>query len=310
MSRRWTIGAGVFAGIVALVCIAAPLWASEIAGAAPSTTHASPDDTVVVGGEPRSVLSGDGTPIGPTYGARFFLGADDQGRDVMVRLLYGGRNSLVIGVASTLITLLLAVPLALAAGYLRGRVDAVIRTSLDALWAFPVILLGVALGVALALGGIDLGLVEVPSGSLAVPVAVIGLVYVPYVVRPLRAQVVSLREREFVDAARVAGAGPMRVMATELLPNLASTIAALAPLMLANAILLEAALSFLGAGVQPPTPSWGTMLADGVERLTTAPHVALVPGAAVLAFVVAVNLLGESARDRLDPRASLRPARS
>lgn len=296
-------------GIAAAVFLGAPLWASEVSGTSPSRTHASPDDTVAVDGDRRPVLAADGRPIGPTFQGRFFLGADAQGRDVMVRLLYGGRTSLVVGLLATFLTLALAIPLGLVAGSLGGPVDGVLRTLLDVMWAFPVVLLGVALGVALAVGGLQLGPLEVASGSLLVPIAVIGFVYVPYAARPLRAQVAALRDREFVDAARLAGAGPVRVMIRELLPSLLPTIAILAPLLLANAILLEAALSFLGVGVQPPEPSWGTMLADGIERVTSAPHAVLVPGAAVLVSVLAVNLLGEALRDRLDLRASLRPAR-
>ncbi|HEV2075212.1 MAG TPA: ABC transporter permease [Thermoleophilaceae bacterium] len=309
MSRRATIVAAMVVALVVAASAAAPLWSSHVAGTGPSTTHASPDDRVVVDGQRHSVLSADGSPVGPTLGSRFFLGADGQGRDVMVRLLYGARNSLLIGAAATLLTLLLAVPLALLAGYLRGPVDGALRALLEVVWAFPVILLGIALGVALALGGLEVGPLEIASGSLLIPIAVIGLVYVPYAARPLRAQVAALREREFVDAARVSGAGSLRIMASELLPNLYSTLLTLAPLLLANAILLEAALSFLGAGVQPPSPSWGTMLADGVERVTTAPHAAIVPGAALVASVLAVNFLGEAFRDHLDARASLRPAR-
>lgn len=308
MRRRWAIAAAVALAVALAPMLAAPLWSKHVAQTGPETTHASPDDTVVTDGERRSVLSDDGRPIGPTYGARFFLGADGQGRDVMVRLLYASRNSILIGVAATLLTLVLAVPLGLAGGYLRGPVDAALGFLLDVLWALPVVLVGVALGTALALGGLDVGPIAIPSGSAIVPIAVIGLVYVPYVARPLRARASSLREREFVDAARVAGAGPIAVMAREVLPNLFGTVLALAPFLLANAILLEAALSFLGAGVPASTPSWGTMLADGIERVTTAPHAALVPGAAVLLCALGVNLLGEGVRRRLDPRAAVRPA--
>ena len=239
---------------------------------------------MVVDGERRSVIDETGTPLGPTWGGSFLLGADADGRDVAVRLLYGARTSLFVGLAATLLTMVLAVAVALTSGYLRGRVDAVAGGALDVLWAFPVILLAIALGVAL------------DRASILVPVAIIALVYVPYAARPLRAQVLGLREREFVDAARVSGASPLRVMWSELLPNLVPTLAALFPLLVANAILLEAALSFLGAGVSASTASWGTMLDDGLERMTSAPHAWIAPGLMLLAAVLALNWLAERAR--------------
>lgn len=300
LRSRLVIGSAVALGLLVAACIAAPLWAAEVAGTTPERTNASPDDTVVVDGEERSVLADDGRPIGPTWDRRFFLGADDEGRDVMVRLLYGGRTSLAIGIGAALLTALLAVPLGLVAGYLRGPIDAVVTWALDVIWAFPVVLLGVALGVALALGGLKIGPIEIAGGSSLIPLLVIAVVYIPYMARPIRAQVRSLAEREFVEAARAQGAGPVRIMAAELLPNLTSTIVALVPLLIANAILLEAALSFLGAGVQPPDPSWGTMLRDGIERLTTAPHATLAPGLALVAAVLSINLLGDGVRETLE----------
>ena len=158
------------------------------------------------------------------------------------------------------------------AGYFRGPVDGVIRFLLDVLWAFPVIILGVALGVALALGGLKLGPITISGDSLLIPIFIIGVVYIPYMARPIRGQVLSLREKEFVEAARAQGAGPMRIMFTEVVPNLASTIVVFFPLLIANAILLESALSFLGAGVRAPNPSWGTMIDEGIDRIVTAPH--------------------------------------
>jgi peptide/nickel transport system permease protein len=286
--------------LIAAACVAAPLWADHVAETGPETNHLT--DTVTVDGEQRDVVSPDGVPIGPTWQGRFFLGADANGRDVMVRLLYGGRNSLLIALGASALCLFLALVAGLLAGYLRGWVDAVVSWTLDVLWSFPVVVLGVALGVSLALGGLKVGPVEISGGSLLVPMLIIGVVFVPYVARPIRAQAMSLREREFVDAARVSGAGPVRIMVGEVLPNLSSTIAVFVALLAANAILLEAALSFLGAGVQG-APSWGTMIQDGVELLTSAPHLVLAPGLALVAAVLAVNVLGDAARRVLDPRA-------
>jgi peptide/nickel transport system permease protein len=224
----------------------------------------------------------------------------------MVRLLYGARNSLFIGITATIITLLLAVTLGLLAGYFRGWVDQVISRGFDVMWAFPVLLLGVALGVSLALGGLNLGPIELESGSLWIPTLIIGVVNVVYLARPIRGQVLALREKEFVEAARAQGAGNLRIMFTELLPNLASTLLVFFPLIVANAILLEAALSFLGAGVQPPAPSWGTMIASGLDLIVGAPHLTIVPGLMLVLTVLSLNIFGEGVRDALDPRAKIK----
>jgi len=298
------ISAAVLVALTAAALLA-PLWASSVADTTPERTRASPDDTVIVDGRPRSVIDEAGTPLGPTWQGRYLLGADADGRVVMVRLLYGARTSLAVGLAATLLTALLATAVALLAGYLRGWVDAATGWALDVLWAFPVVLVGVALGVALALGGLELGPIVISGSSLLVPVLVIALVYVPYMARPLRARVLTLRERDFVAAARVAGAGPVRVMVRELLPNLAPTVAVFLPLLLANAILLEAALSYLGAGVDSSQASWGTMLDDGLERMTSAPHAWIAPGLMLLVAVLALNGLAERARRELEPRVAL-----
>jgi peptide/nickel transport system permease protein len=290
--------------LLVAVCAAAPIWANQVAHTGPNTNHLS--DTIVVDGERTNVVGFDGVPIGPTYRGKFFLGADRNGRDIMVRLLYGGRNSLLIGVSAALMTTLLSIVLGLVAGYFRGVADAVIRALLDVMWSFPVIILGVALGVALALGGFQLGPIEISGDSLLIPIFVIGLVYVPYMARPVRGQVLSLREKEFVEAARAQGAGPLRIMFTEILPNLASTILVFFTLLIANAILLEAALSFLGAGVRPPAPSWGTMIDEGVDRIATAPHLAIAPGIMLVLTVLSLNVFGDGVRDALDPRAKVR----
>ena len=174
------------------------------------------------------------------------------------------------------------------------------------IWAFPVVLLGVALGVALAIGGLQLGPITIEGDSLAIPILIIAVVYIPYMARPIRGQVLSLKEKEFVEAARAQGAGPVRIMFSELLPNLAGTVVVFVPLLVANAILLEAALSFLGAGVQEPEPSWGTMISEGVDLLISAEHLAIVPGVMLVLTVLALNIFGEGVRDAFDPRAKVR----
>ena len=293
----------LFLLLVAL-CVAAPVWASELAHTGPLENHLT--DTVTVDGERRDVVSLDGVPIGPTWQGRFFLGADTNGRDIAVRLLYGGRNSLWIGTAAALITTFLAVAAGLVAGYLRGFTDSVISRSLDVIWAYPVVLLAVALGTALSLNGLDIGPIEISGESTVIPILIIAVVSVPYMARPIRGQVLALREKEFVEAARAQGLGPVRIMLTEILPNLSSTIVVFFPLMVANAILLEAALGFLGVGVPAPEPTWGNMIGDGVERILTGPHLAIVPGLMLVITVLALNVFGDGVRDAFDPRAQVR----
>ena len=293
--------------VLVVACALAPVWADKVAKTGVDTNHLS--DTITVDGKQKNVVGLDGVPIGPQWfkaDGKFFFGADRNGRDIMVRLLYGGRNSLVIGITAALITTILSIVLGLVAGYFRGPADTVIRVLLDILWSFPVIILGVALGVALALGGLKIGPIHIAGDSLLIPIGIIGFVYVPYMARPVRGQVLSLREKEFVEAARAQGAGPFRIMFTEVMPNLASTVIVFFTLLIANAILLEAALSFLGAGVQPPTPSWGTMIQEGVDRIATAPHLTIVPGLMLVLTVLSLNVFGDGVRDALDPRAKVR----
>jgi peptide/nickel transport system permease protein len=301
---RTALAFGALFLVIAALCLAAPLYAHHIAHTGPNDNHVT--DTIRIGGKTMDVVSLNGIPIGPTWHGRFFLGADQNGRDIAVRLLYGGRNSLEIGAIATAITMILATLIGGVAGYFRGAVDAVLARALDLIWAYPVVLLGIALGTSLALGGLDLGLFTLSGNSLLVPAFIIGFVYIPYVARPIRGQVLALREREFVDAARVQGLGDLRILTSELLPNLASTIIVFVPLMVANAILLEAGLSYLGAGVQPPSPSWGTMIGDGIALLPSAIHLTLVPGLMLVLAVLGINVFGDGVRDALDPHAPAR----
>ncbi len=293
----------VFLALVA-ACLAAPLWANYVAHTSAEENHLS--DTILVDGKTTNVVDLYGKPIGPTWSGEFFLGADSNGRDIMVRLLYGGRNSLLVGISAALGTILMGLLLGLLAGYYRGVIDGVISRAMDVLWAFPVILLGVAIGTVLAVSGLELGPVTLESDSLLIPILIISVIYIPYLARPVRGQVLAIREREFIEAARAQGMGSARIVFTEVLPNVTSTLVVFLPLMVANAILLEAALSFLGAGIQPPNPSWGTMIAEGVERIISAPHLAIVPGAVLVLTVLSLNIFGEGVRDALDPRARVR----
>jgi peptide/nickel transport system permease protein len=293
---------GVFVLIVVL-CLLAPVYSHDIAHIGPATENIT--GTVKVGGKEKDIVSVTGIPIGPTWTSHYLLGADDLGRDTAVRLLYGGRNSLEIGVVATIITMLLAVVLGVVAGYFRGITDGFVNRGLDIIWAFPAVLLGLTLGTVLATGGIG----PLKGTDLMVPAVVIGIVYIPYVAKPVRGQVLTLREREFVDAARQQGLGHWRIMFSEVLPNVASTIIVFIPLILANAILLEAALTYLGAGVQPPNASWGTMISDGIATIPEAFHNVLVPGIMLVLTVMSINIFGDGLRDALDPRAKVRISR-
>jgi peptide/nickel transport system permease protein len=292
---------GLFVVLV-IMCLLAPVYAHDVAHTTLSTENIT--GTVKVGGKSKDVVSPTGIPIGPTWHAKYFFGADENGRDTAVRLLYGGRNSLEIGAVATIITMILALILGIIAGFYRGVSDGIISRILDVIWAFPAVLLGVTLGTEFAIGGIG----PIKGTFLLLPALVIGLVYIPYVAKPVRAQVLQLREREFIDAARQQGLSNWQIMFSELLPNLASTIVVFIPLILANAILLEAGLSYLGAGVQPPNPSWGTMIADGISSIPAAFSNVLVPGIMLVLAVMSINIFGDGLRDALDPRAKVRIA--
>ena len=297
---------GAVAALLLLAFVAAPLYASQVAHTTPSANHLT--DRITVDGRQTDVVSIDGVPIGPQWfkaDGRYFLGADENGRDLMVRVLYGGRASLVIGAAAILVTLLLALPLALTAGFFRGRTDAIVLRLLDLIWSFPALLLGVLLSTAISLHGIRIGPLTITSGSKLIPIMVIGVVYVPYLARPLRGQVLTLREQPFVEAARASGLGPGRVMASELLPHLWSTILALSTLLFANAVVLEAALSFLGAGINPPEPSFGTLIAAGLNDTRLSPHLLLAPSVALVLVVLSFSALGEGLRRALDPHSAI-----
>jgi peptide/nickel transport system permease protein len=299
-NRSALVFGGLFILIV-LACLLAPVYADHIADTGPNVNHIS--EVITVGGHQKDVVSLTGTPIGPTWHSHFFFGADANGRDVAVRLLYGGRNSLEISALATVITIGIGTIVALVAGYFGGWADSLLSRILDLIWAYPVLLLGVALGVTLSISGLDLGLFTLKGGSDVVPALIIGVVYIPYVARPIRGEVLSLRNREFVDAARALGAGRLRIMFSEILPNLANTLVVFIALQLAQSIILEASLSFLGAGVQAPNSSWGTMLQSGVSLLETAPHLTAVPGVMLVLAVLSVNIVGDGLRRALDPRA-------
>ena len=303
--------------IIVVLCALAGPYAHHIAKTGPNDNHLGETfvrdgknvDVVSKGGFTGTVFKAGGIPVGPQLwhaGGRYVFGADNQGRDVAVRLLYGGLNSLKVGIGSALICTLLALVFALLAGYYGGWVDWIISRFFDLIWAFPVLLLAIALGTALSINGFHHFGINIQSGSLWIPTLVISYVLIPYIGRPLRGQILSLREKEFVEAATAQGASPLRVMFSELLPNIASSVLVFFTLIIANNILTEAGLSFLGAGVQPPSPSWGTLIADGQSRIVTAPWLAIIPGIAIVLTVLSLNIFGDGLRDALDPRAKVR----
>jgi peptide/nickel transport system permease protein len=303
---------GVFVLIV-VVCLLAPFYASHIAKTDPFESNLT--GTTTVNGKEVEVVQqtqvglGLGvTPIGPTWQTNYFIGADNQGRDVMARVLYGGRASLQIGVASAVICMLIALTIALVAGFFRGWADSVLSRLMDLIWAFPVYLLAISLATVLLTkpGGLQWGPVTIDPSSLWVPTWIIAIVYVPYVYRPLRGQVLSVREKEYIEAAISQGSSNLRLMFSDILPNVITTAIVLLPLIIATTILTEAALSFLGIGVQAPQASWGTVIDDGQNLLYTRPLVAIVPGIFIVLTVLALNVLGDGVRDALDPRAKVR----
>jgi peptide/nickel transport system permease protein len=307
---------GLFVLIVILCCLAGP-YAHHVAHTGPNENHLGETFTrdgkqvqvISKGGFVNGQFHAGGIPVGPQLwhaGGKYVFGADNQGRDVAVRLLYGGLNSLKVGIGSAIICTLFALVLALLAGYYGGWADWVISRFFDLIWAFPVLLLAIALGTALSINGFHHFGISIQSGSLWIPIIVISFVLIPYIGRPLRGQILSLREKEFIEAATAQGAGGLRVMFSELLPNIASSVLVFFALIIANNILTEAGLSFLGAGVQPPNPSWGTLIADGQDRIQTAPWLAIIPGIAIVLTVLSLNIFGDGLRDALDPRAKVR----
>lgn len=302
--NRVAVAAGIVFLLLVASSLAAPLWSKYVADRSPDATGLS--HKIEIDGKQVEVVGSDGVPIGPGFRTHYTLGSDNLGRDVMVRMLYGGRNSLFVGFMSAIICVILSVILGLAAGYFRGKTDRIISSGFDILWSFPVLLFAIALGTALSLGGLNLGIIKIQGDSIWIPIFIIGFVYVPYLGRPVRGQVLSLREKEFVEAATAQGMSSARIMFSEILPNLASTLLVFGTLIVANNILTEAALSFLGAGIQPPAASWGNLIGDGVDRIVTAPHLSLVPGVAITLTVLSLNIFGDGLRDALDPRAKVR----
>jgi peptide/nickel transport system permease protein len=217
------------------------------------------------------------------------LGTDDVGRDILARIMFGARSSLLAGVISVTIALTIGVPLGLAAGYVGGFLDAVISRLTDAMLAIPFLILAIALAAFL-------------GPSLGNAMIAIGVSTTPIFVRLTRGQVMAVKVDDYVEAARAVGNPPWRVVLVHILPNILPALMVQASLSIAAAIIAEAALSFLGLGQQPPAPSWGSMLNAAQRFLASAPWMAVWPGLAIFLTVLSFNLLGDGLRDALDPR--------
>src|SRR3954454_5834976 len=275
----------VFIVLLVLCAVFAPLIV-KLVGARPPNEQSS------------QYLDSFGTPTGPSKDNLF--GVDTLGRDVFSRVLYGARVSLTVAVVATALGVTIGVIAGMTAGYFRGATDMLISRLIDVLLAFPILLLALGLASACSLGNGCLGGTVKPG--LRVVIFTITFVSWTYIARIIRGQVLSIREKEFVEAARSLGASNRRIIFREILPNLVAPIIVYSTLIIPTNILFEASLSFLGAGVQPPTASWGAMLADATQIFDSAWWYMFFPGAALVLTVLAFNLLGDGLQDALNPR--------
>jgi len=240
-----------------------------------------------------------GQPLGPSAAHPF--GVDPLGEDVMSRVIYGARVSLIVGIVGTLIATVFGVAVGLVSGFYRGPVDTVLSRFTDIVLCFPILLLGLGIASACAVQGCVSGLIQPGIVTILFIIAIATWTYMARIVRGL---VLSLREREFVQASRSLGASNARIMFREILPNLTAPIIVYASLTIPQNILFEAALSYLGVGVRPPTASWGEMIADATPIFNTAWWYMVFPGLALLITVIAFNLVGDGLQDALNPRAT------
>ena len=264
------LGAAVLVAIVVLALLA------------PWLAPFSPDEQFADG------LGDDGGPLAP--GGRYWLGTDLLGRDLLSRLMWGARTSLTVGIVANGIAVALGTVLGVLAGYVRGPIGAVIMRLTDLMMAFPALLLAIALAAVF-------------TPSLWIVALVIAMVNWVQIARVIYTETRSLTERDFVLAARGLGAGSLRILARHVLPHLLPTVLVWSTLGIATTVLLEATLSFLGIGVRPPTPSWGNIIYENQTYFTSAPWLVFYPAVAIILLALSCNLVGDTLRDALDPRA-------
>ena len=286
---RLAIASLIFLALLIVVAIAAPLIVSIVGVPGPNEQNSDALDVF-------------GTPTGPSLEHPF--GVDELGRDVFARTLYGARVSLIVAFAATAIAVLIGVVAGLLAGYFRGWVDTLISRSVDVLLAIPYLLLAVGLAASCSFGDGCFGGAVQPG--IGVVIFVIAVTSWTYVARIVRGETLSIREKEFVEASRAMGASRRRIVFREILPNLAAPIIVYTSILIPQVILYEAALSFLGVGVQAPTASWGQMISDATEIFDTAWWYMLFPGVALVLTVLAFNYVGDALQDALAPRARKR----
>src|ERR1700684_890258 len=269
--------------MIALTIIVIMVLLAIFAPAVAALTHHPVNTAYPVNGENE-----DGNPVGPGVNG-FLLGTDSTGRDLLVRIVYGARISLFVGIVTTLIAVILGVSVGLIAGYFGGIIDTILARFTDAVLAFPYVLLALALAT-------------VYGPSLTLILILITFFSWAGIARIVRGQTLALKEKEYVEAARSLGAGPFRIMFIDILPNLLAPVLVVGTLYIPNAVVFESTLSYLGLGVQPPTPSWGNMLSDAQNFYQVAWWYLVFPAVALLLTTLAFNLLGDGIRDAMDPR--------
>ncbi|RCV52432.1 ABC transporter permease [Marinitenerispora sediminis] len=295
------LGGGIVVALLVLIALLAPLLTRWF-GYPPNEFHQSLIDPLTGG-----VLRDPSDPMGgldPMGGisADHLLGLEPvNGRDLFSRIVYGAQISLLVAFGATVLCVVIGTFLGVIAGYFGGWVDAVISRAMDIFLAFPLLLFAIALAGVIPDGAFGL---QGNGLRVGVIIFIIGFFNWPYIGRIVRGQTLTLKEREFVEAARSLGASNSYILFRELLPNLVTPILVYSTLLIPTNIIFEASLSFLGVGINPPTPSWGGMLSNSLQYYTTSPHFVIIPGLAIFITVLAFNLLGDGLRDAFDPRST------
>jgi ABC-type dipeptide/oligopeptide/nickel transport system permease subunit len=287
-SDRVAMVSAVFIILLIIMAIAAPLVIKILGLPGPNVQDPNATDAF-------------GSPLGPT--AAHPMGVDQLGRDVMSRVIYGARISLEVGIIGTAVAAVIGTVIGLLAGFYRGWIDTFLSRTIDVFLAFPVLVLGLGIGAACGVRGCAGGLIQPGLGTVLFIIAISSFTYIA---RIARGQVLSLREKEFVEASRSLGASNSRILFRELLPNLIAPLIVYSSLLIPTNILLEAGLSYLGVGIRPPTASWGQMISDATPIFNTAWWYMVFPGAALLLTVLAFNLVGDGLLDALNPRGENR----